>query len=352
MVAAFVASASFSLLSAILCLTLYSNSSLKYNNPFDRFWRRILCDPIQRLVGPESARTWSNSLYAIIMAISDQQIITGIAILSASIRALEQRSITVYHFNIIMDMAWLSSNVNLICLCVMRSFLDSTHLSNAISYSRSHSPVPRFLRIVAMLVLAALLLHCSSISGYELWDDHVNCPALCITRGKRGGYPHRQMIVTFIFVIQSYTFQIARVTPAIRRFFSKALKPRFQSLDQKMTGRLENSTFRLLLYAGVRRAAVVLWYFFTSDFEFMLEMLAWFVLGLYWTFTDRKEGHNHMEHDEIWKENHIGFGQLVPLLLIVLATLAGMEAYICKLYISISRNLKLTLPIRSGYRLE
>lgn len=30
------------------------------------------------------------------------------------------------------------------------------------------------------------------------------------------------------------------------------------------------------------------------------------------------------------KENHIGFGQLVPLLLIVLATFGATEAYMCR----------------------
>lgn len=326
-------STTFCLVCAILCLTLYNDDSFEYRNPFDRFWRRILCDPIQRRVGSKRAKIWSNSLYAMIMAISDQLTVTGIAILGTSIRALDKKTITVYHFNMIMDMAWLSSNVHLMALCVMRSFLHSATLSNVISYSRSHSLLPRSIRIVAMLVLAGLLLHCSSVAGYELWDDHVNCPARCIVRGKRGGYPHRQMIVTFIFVIQSYTFQIARVTPSVLLFFSKVIKPRLQCMNQKMISRLEENSWKLFLYTGFVRAVAVVWDFFTSDFEFMLEMLAWYILGLYWTFSDRKEGHKHMDDAELWKENHIGFGQLVPLLLIVLATLAGMEAYICKFHI-------------------
>jgi hypothetical protein len=324
MIAAFITSATLCLISSLLCLILYGNNGINYTNPIDRFWRRILCDPMQRLIGPQRAKTIAHSLYAIIMAISDQQLITGIAILSAAIRALDLRSITVYHFNMIMDMAWFSSNTHLLSLCVLRSFLDSPRLTNVLSSARSHSNLPRSLRIVAMLVLAGLLLHCSSVAGYELWDDHVNCPALCITRGARRGAPHRQMIVTYIFVIQSYTFQIARVTPSIRSFCSNHIAPalvRFDSTASSGSGKL---------YAPFRVLAMSLWHFFTSDFEFMGEMLAWYALGLYWTFTDRRQGHAHMTDGELWKENHIGFGQLVPMLLIVLATLAGMEGYICK----------------------
>jgi len=330
MVAAFLVSATISLLSAILCLVLYGNNGIRYTNPIDLFWRRILCNPVQSFVGPERARKWANMLFGMIMAISDQQLITGIALLSAAMRNLEKRNITVYHFNTIMNLAWFSSNTHLLALCVMRSFMETRALDNVISYTRSHAPLPRILRIIAMLVLAGLLLHCSAVAGYELWDDNVNCPASCITRGKRAGAPYRQMIVTYILVIIGYTFMIARVTPLVGNFCVEKLGPWFVSRDQKMNGKLENRPSRLKLYSLQRKAVLVIWYIVTSDFETMVEMVGWYALGLYWTFSDRKEGHQHMEAVEREKENHIGFGQLVPLLLIVLATLGAMEAYMCK----------------------
>jgi hypothetical protein len=333
MIAAFIASASLSLIASIFCLLLYSNAALTHVNPLDRFFRRYLCFPLQRFVGAARATAWSNMLYGTIMALSDQQLITGIAILSAAIRSLKMRSITVYHFNMVMNMAWFSSNVHLLSLCVMRSFLYSSQITNVLSHARSHAVLPRVLRIIAMLVLAGLLLHCSSVSGYELWDNNPNCPALCITRGRRAGHPHRQMIVTYIFVIQSYTTQIARVTPAIERLFSERIGPMIQKLDDNALTRSDKRSCIKSVYRGMRWVALVIFWFFTSDLEFMLEMVAWYIIGLFWTFSDRRDGHKHMEESELWKENHIGFGQLVPLLLIVLGTLAGMEAYLCKVSI-------------------
>lgn len=266
-----------------------------------------------------------------IMAISDQQIITGIALLGAAVRNLPKRSITVYHFDIIMDMAWFSSNTHLLALCVTRSFLETTIPSSVLSRTRSHGGLPRNVRIMAMLVLAGLLLYCSSVSGYELWDDHVNCPALCITRGKRAGAPYRQMVVTFVFVLQSYTVQIGRVTPSVKRFFHNHVYPWVKERDEKAREGLEKKVKVVRSgYMALRAVGWAFWVFFTSDFEFMLEMVAWYTIGLYWALNDRKDGHKHMEAAEIWKENHIGFGQLVPLLLILLATLAGMEGYLCK----------------------
>jgi hypothetical protein len=333
MIAAFIASASLSLIAAFFCLLLYSNATLTHSNPFDRFFRRKLCLPLQCFVGAARASAWSNMLYGTIMALSDQQLITGIAILSAAIRSLDKRTITVYHFNMVMNMAWFSSNVHLISLCVMRSFLYSSQIPNVLSHARSHAVLPRALRIIAMLVLAGLLLHCSAVSGYELWDNNPNCPALCITRGQRAGYPYRQMIVTFVFVIQSYTFQIARVTPAVGRFCSERILPIIQKCDDSALNKSDKRSCIQSVYRGTRRVALIIWWLLTSDLEFMLEMVAWYIIGLYWMFSDRNDGHRHMEGSEIWKENHIGFGQLVPLLLIVLGTLAGMEAYLCKFYL-------------------
>jgi hypothetical protein len=338
--ATFIVSATVALLSALLCLTLYSDYALDHSNPFDNVWRRILCDPVQRLIGRKRANATSHVLFSLLVAISDQQTVVGIALLGAAIHALQNQSITVYHFNIIMDMAWFSSNVHLLTLCILRSFLESPRLSNVLSVSRSHGPLQRLLRIMAMVVLAALLLHCSAIAGFEGWDNAVNCSAQCITKGKRRGAPHRQMIVTYIFVIQSYTVQIVRVTPSIQKFFANHLMPWIERLDNKACGRKEeddSASTRSKLqkpidvaYGSIRKTVIVLWYFFTSDFEFMIEMIAWYGLGLYWTFSDRKAGRRHMDTSEMSKENHIGFGQLVPLLLIVLATLAAMESFTCK----------------------
>jgi hypothetical protein len=299
---------------------------------------------VQQLIGRKRANEASHVLYSLLVAISDQQAVVGIALLAAAIHSFEKQSITVYHFNIIMDMAWFSSNVHLLTLCILRSFLESPRLSNVLSVSRSHGPLQRLLRIMAMVVLACLLLYCSSVAGFEGWDSAVNCSAQCITKGKRRGAPHRQMIITYIFIVQSYTVQIVRVTPSIQRFFANHLMPWIEQLDNKARGRKEeddgaSTKSRLqkpveVFYEGIRKTAIVLFYFFTSDFEFMIEMIAWYALGLYWTFTDRKAGRRHMNLLEVSKENHIGFGQLVPLLLIVMATLAAMESYTCKLSLS------------------
>jgi hypothetical protein len=327
MISAFIASATLALMLSIACLTLHSTNLQSCTNPIDRFFRLKICHPLQRFIGHSRCYALSNSLFAVIIMISDQQMITGIAILAASIGKLYNHSITVYHFNIVTDMAWLSSNTHLLCLCVMRTFLNTpSHQLGVLAKSRSHSTLPRMLRITAMVALACLLLYASNVAGYAMWNSKQDCPAKCVMLGPRGGVPLVQMIITHIFILQSYTVQIARVTPAIMNFLDNKVMPALSKADRAVIG--EGRSTRRMIYFIFRQPFMAFFHFFTSDTEFMLEMVGWYALGLYWTFTDRSAGHKKMHQDEIWMENHLGFGQLVPLLLLLLAILAGMEGYI------------------------
>jgi len=263
------------------------------------------------------------------MAISDQQIITGLAILGAAINSLSKRTITVYHFNMVTDMGWVSSNIHLMSLCVMRHILE-TRPGDYISQSKAISLVPRTVRIVAMMAHAVVLLYCAKVSGYELWNEKLNCPALCVAGGKRAGTPWKQMIVTYVFVIQSYTFQIVRVIPTMTNFWATRGQVWLEKKDMKMAQQVYGRKIATWAYSIAREIVVVAWYLFTSDVEFVLEMMAWYGLGLYWTFTDRDDGHKHMDEGEIMIENRVGFGQLVPMLLLLLALLGCVEAYMCK----------------------
>jgi hypothetical protein len=264
-----------------------------------------------------------------IITIGDQQMITGTAILAAAIHSLNRKAITVYHFNIVTDMGWLSSNIHLLCLCVMRWFLESKS-NNILSYSKSHSVFPRSFRLSSMVVLAALLLYCSSVTGYELWDEKLSCPALCVMKGRRAGHPFRQMVVTYVFIFQSYVTQIVRVTPTVMNFCRSRIQPWIEKNDVLLSNVVQNRTLMKRPFWFLRNVGLFAWYFFTSDLEFMLEMMAWYSLGLFWIYTDRAAGHKKMEQTEISRENHVGFGQLVPLLLLMLIALACMEGFICK----------------------
>jgi hypothetical protein len=228
-------------------------------------------------------------------------------------------------------MGWLSSNTHIMALMVMRIFIEAKqHLPHFQEEHRTLTPLPMTIRIVSMIVLAVLLLYCSDVSSYELWNVKLNCPAACVRLGKKGGMPLKQMIISYVFIIHGYTTQILLLIPAVRRTWSNRMHPWVIAKDEQWKKTCRKGSLSELLYKTFKYTMLPIFFFFTSEIEFVMEMMAWYGLGLYWTFTDRAAGHRKMQPDDIATENHVGFGQLVPLLLLLLAFLAFVERYKCK----------------------
>ncbi|THW87505.1 hypothetical protein D6C98_02777 [Aureobasidium pullulans] len=60
----------------------------------------------------------------IVLLLSDQQIVTGIAIMAAGFVGLRGGQMSVYHYQIVLYLAWLSSSVHLSALTLLRPFLN------------------------------------------------------------------------------------------------------------------------------------------------------------------------------------------------------------------------------------
>lgn len=71
-----------------------------------------------------------------------------------------------------------------------------------------------------------------------------------------------------------------------------------------------------------------IWYLLASEIFEVGERIAWVGLGIKWVVDDRERGHG-MLHDEAVTEDTIGFGQLVPILLLALPVMAFLEACYC-----------------------
>jgi hypothetical protein len=61
-----------------------------------------------------------------------------------------------------------------------------------------------WVRLLAMMLMAGLLLYCCWVAGADGLYDHYECPASCARMGPRGGQLLRWMTVSFVFVIRGY----------------------------------------------------------------------------------------------------------------------------------------------------
>lgn len=69
------------------------------------------------------------------------------------------------------------------------------------------------------------------------------------------------------------------------------------------------------------------WNLLSSDLFDISELLLWFVLGCYGIIGTRNDGHALMSETEARAEDRIGFGQLVPIVLLFASPLAVIESY-------------------------
>ena len=79
-------------------------------------------------------------------------------------------------------------------------------------------------------------------------------------------------------------------------------------------------------YNGIRICLLAVWFLLASDLRDVVEQIIWFSLGLWWLIWDRLIGHELMSREEIAREDTTGFGQLVPLVLLMLPFMTLIEA--------------------------
>ncbi|KAH6900986.1 hypothetical protein BKA70DRAFT_1313396, partial [Coprinopsis sp. MPI-PUGE-AT-0042] len=340
-------------------------------NPVDRWFRRA-CNPTRRFVGlcgldPASL---ADALYDTVVSLSDQQIAQGIAILgSAAIRTYNSTSptpLSSYHLATIGNLAWLSSNTNLLAILVVRSYSDSSKPSSPDRHDptrkRTSSRVTRALRAIFMLSLAALLLWSSWLGGDARFYDFAPCPAACLVTSEsgKGGEPRSWMIFNFFYVFYNYTTLLTTVISRRARVWwmdhvSLSIHPREDmppkpvpildewgqwlkarwvhwSKSNKTSNKWIAKAWPLINRLGgtafrhAKGIGWLLWMKEASEAISFLELTVYFALGVYWTVSDWVQGHKQME-DQGRGETTWGFGQLVPLFLLLIPFFQLVDSY-------------------------
>jgi hypothetical protein len=338
-------SAFFTVLFTIVCLILirYDNTpGATTYNPIDKWFRRTFSKPAQDF-NRVKAKIYSEILFDVIVTLSDQQLVTGIAMLLAGIIGIRDGnpgSMSVYHFSLVSDLAWLSSNTHLASLLVVRAYRNSRkpkskpesederreqNPNTIIKGNRFGGFLPRSIRIVLMAVQAMLLLYCSYRLGNVDIYVQFRCPIACTDPKVSGGVPRDWKIVNFVLILYAYPFQIFQSFETLSEYWNRRLRPKIidhKSLHSTPTQRqgIWNSKACRLLWPG-------LWYFLASETVEIAQLIVWFILGIYWVASDRVGGQQLMEPGEIETENRWGFGQLVPLVLLILPLIQFLDSY-------------------------
>ncbi|KAF2839729.1 hypothetical protein M501DRAFT_1003174 [Patellaria atrata CBS 101060] len=334
--AAFVVTSALTMIATALYLVLTRSNHPETWNPIDKIVRKPL-----DFIREKSATLTSledndhplvQCIFDLIISLSDTQLILGIAMLSSALIKLHQDTITVYHFNTIANLAWLSSGVHLLTLSVIRlELIGSAKPAQRVSPSKKIYPVV-IIRVACMLLLAALLLYCSWVSGYGGWYNRFECPAECTIGLRKGGEPLQWTIVNFVLILYAYPGAVFQLWAWGKKKWIDKFRHRIIDKKGGINGDvkpIEGDVSKRTPLMIIKDILVLLfWYVRTSEIVEVLLAITWFSLGFYWTFSDRHSMHQYMEENARDEENTInGFGQLVPLFLLLAPLLQLLESW-------------------------
>ena len=167
----------------LLCIAYYLVDSKRVSNPVDQ----KCIDRFYRLFNQSRPSVeWTKAIEAAVLTFSDQQVITGLAILVSGYSQLRS-GLAVYYWQLTGDLAWFSSITHLTTLTCLRYYFQER-------------PGLKILRLICMAVNAGML-SCAVIStGYlGSGDFSVDYPAWCLfhptllrTATNSNYYPYRE----------------------------------------------------------------------------------------------------------------------------------------------------------------
>ncbi|KAK0625943.1 hypothetical protein B0T14DRAFT_561897 [Immersiella caudata] len=334
-------------------------------NAVDRLARNWTCRYAQRLVRRLNGNPaiLGACFHDVVVALGDQQIVTGIAMMAAALIRMPGRDkpLSTYHLVIISDLVWFSSNAHLLALLVIRSFDDSAKPNTIEREDRARrkksAKAVRAVRAALMALLAGLLLWASVLQGDEALYDRFQCPAACLATSAdgKGGEPQKWMIVNIFYIVHNYPVALFMLSRQLRRLWVDSIGQHIHRVGflDDLGGRLARGFCSVLmstntptggelstvsaLWMSMWRAGPVkflarwilhsIWTILSSELFDFIEVAVWFSLGVWWIRGDRDYGHELMDDTQRATEDSWGFGQLVPWFLLFLPLMQFFESY-------------------------
>jgi hypothetical protein len=257
------------------------------------------------------------------VALSDQQIVTGIAIMSAGFVGLRSQSISVYHYQTVLYLAWMSSSVHLSVVTLLSTYL------------REHRGIMIW-RLCGMLTLFAMLVigvvpTISNDWGILWWNSMLEgrtgwaIPASCFWGKLWGDGVSPDAPLGFIILIMSYISKMGAIFDCTHKSYHNYIR---DPLEQSLFATLRAIAMR---YDSRGRTRLWLWVFrlilgIALPLLTILEVAASFAASIWLSVANLAYGTMQIVIPRRQmlplvvlgsNENAWGFGQLVPLILLI-----------------------------------
>ena len=290
---------------------------------------------LRRRLGFKPRKAWRATLHTAILMFSDQQLVTGIALLVSGYIQVAC-GLDPFHWQIVIYLAWFSSLTHLTTLTILRQYFHD-------------NPAARFWRLALMLVMGIMLLVALIPTGHSLWfidadSEPFEFPVSCYyqriwaqgeqTKDSRiTVYQISSMITSMLVLFVSYLTRIVKLykgATALVKLWLRTkpggvLKSEMQKLGRR-AARRKGASFSLVLYLVLEILQVALRATFDL-FESVLWEIFWLMFALAWGTSNLLHTRSHSNPAIADLENTWGFSQVFPIVLLALPILSIGENY-------------------------
>ena len=270
-----------------LCITHYLIDFEHAANSVDRLFIHWL--PLSGKRASDRSTRWAAILQTAVLTFSDIQVVTSIALLASGFSQLGC-GLDVYHWQIIVDLAWFSSITHLTTLTCLRRYFQER-------------PGLRLWRLVFMIVIATALGCAISSTGWSMQDADADfLPALCLYHPSRirdvsddpsptGQYDGSYIAICLTFLGISYLSRIILLYPTTSKWMRKTFRKRPSSVIQHILVQLETKKLRAyflsekMLLHGICTMVLSVYCLLKAAADFYSSIL-WEVL-LLWAFFEK-----------------------------------------------------------------
>ena len=291
---------------------------------------------------------WQTSVDQCILAYADLQIATGIGILTAAFSTMS--SMSVYHLQVATYLAWMSSNSHLTAISLLQTeFRENKNKSTA-----------RRLRLAGMALLGVMVLvalvpttgynwlaiitrsrrrgHTYDGTSHDTAISSAGIPARCLWQRQYSGGLIPDAAWSFIILIFSYLWKGLLLFRSSHRFLKLSCR-------EKMQGPLQRRLDRIAAILAKNRRKPRRWLVLQYKLTLCLYLAVWalfelaqsFVMslwicgaGLVWGSFQILEPRRTMPSQTLNTENSWTFGQILPVLLLLVPILSFAEGYTSK----------------------
>lgn len=285
--------------------------------------REVISSPgrLERFLLGQHGTRCAKICYDMVIALSDQQLATAIALLVAAIKKLHvDKDISIYHFDLVFASAFLNSAIFISATISYHAMVEwegfkegrgklplpSTGSEPGVSEKRWWQEAPWAIRIILILTLDGLLIYGGSVSGRNK-EVRRECPAFCFQVEAQDEKPPTTIDPLW------YTLWVWLIVSNIIDYYNLAVvykwwppkSPFMSAVARKVRDISKDSVLEMCSFMVTSRfPSLCVGYCIVVIYEVQF-FVSW-------------RSKTQFEEEEPGAEDSMGFGQIVPLFLLIL----------------------------------